>query len=58
MRRTASEMIRELQQRVARLEQGMGRTAGRMVDLRGLSQQVAGEINNLGERVNPRSVSA
>lgn len=29
MRRTASEVIRNLEMRVARLEQGMGRTAGR-----------------------------
>lgn len=56
MRRTASEVIRELEQRVARLERGMGRKAGRMLTLKALSQQVGGELNGLGERVHPKAV--
>jgi hypothetical protein len=56
MRRTASEVIRSLEMRVARLENGMGRKAGRMLTLNALSKQVGGELNGLGERVNPKAV--
>ena len=57
MRRTASEMIRSLEMRVARLEQGMGRKAGRMQTIADLSKEVTEELYDVhGMRVSPMDV--